>query len=65
MGENLSDVIRDIARAAAQRDPFVDVTKTGIFRDHRCARCSDGAHPERCPTPDRPGNCGELQARND
>ena len=47
------------------RDPFVDETKTGIFRDHRCARCNDGARPERCPTPDRPGNCGEPQARND
>lgn len=39
--------------------------KTGIFRDHRCARCRDGALLGRCPTPDRPGNCGNPIARND
>lgn len=38
--------------------------RTGIFCDHSCSRCLDGARPERCPTKVR-GNCGELRARND
>lgn len=38
--------------------------RTGIFRDHACSRCRDGALPERCPSK-VPGNCGEPHARND
>jgi len=38
--------------------------RTGIFRDHSCSRCRDGAMPERCPS-SVPGNCGEPMARND
>ena len=38
--------------------------RTGIFRAHSCARCRDGALPERCPSK-VPGNCGEPHARND
>ena len=45
------------------RDP--DPTRNGIFRDHNCARCQNGVDLARCPTPDRPGNCGEPHARND
>lgn len=42
-----------------------DETKEGMFRDHRCARCNDGAKP--CPNgqtgPSR--NCEYPHARND
>ena len=38
--------------------------RTGIFRDHACSRCRDGAQLERCPSK-VPGNCGEPHARND
>lgn len=46
-------------------DPFTDETKTGMFRDHSCTRCNDGAKP--CPNgqtgPSR--NCEHPHARND
>lgn len=45
------------------RDP--DPSREGIFRDHNCARCKNGTDLSRCPTPDRPGNCGFPHARND
>lgn len=38
--------------------------RAGIFRDHSCPRCRDGALPEYCPTKVR-GACGEPMARND
>lgn len=28
-------------------DPFIDATKEGMFRDHSCWKCGDGAKP--CP----------------
>lgn len=45
------------------REP--DHTRQGIFVHHNCARCKDGTDLSRCPTPDRPGNCGYPHARND
>lgn len=45
------------------REP--DRTRDGIFRDHNCWKCKDGQQLDRCPTPDRPGNCGYPHARND
>lgn len=45
------------------RDP--DYSRPGIFAHHNCSRCKDGAELSRCPTPDRPGNCGYPHARND
>lgn len=42
-------------------DPF----RSGIFATHNCWKCKDGSNPSRCPTPDRPGNCGYPTARND
>lgn len=45
------------------RDP--DYSRPGIFATHNCWRCKDGSEPARCPTPDRPGNCGYPHARND
>lgn len=45
------------------RDP--DYSRPGIFAHHNCSRCKDGTDLSRCPTPDRPGNCGYPQARND
>lgn len=39
--------------------------REGIFRAHRCWKCDDGRHLDRCPTPHRPGNCGYPRARND
>lgn len=45
------------------RDP--DPSREGIFRDHNCSRCKNGADLSKCPTPERPGNCGYPHARND
>ena len=45
------------------RDP--DYSRPGIFTHHNCSRRKDGTDLSRCPTPDRPGNCGYPQARND
>lgn len=45
------------------RDP--DYSRPGIFATHNCWKCKDGADLSRCPTPDRPGNCGYPHARND
>lgn len=46
-------------------DPFIDPTKEGMFRDHSCWKCGDGAKP--CPNgqtgPSR--NCEYPHARND
>lgn len=42
------------------RDP--DPTREGIFRDHNCARCDDGAKP--C-VGGNPRNCEYPHARND
>jgi len=42
------------------RDP--DPTKEGVFRDHNCWKCKDGALP--C-TNGNPRNCENLHARND
>lgn len=51
--------------ACGDDDPFIDPSKTGMFRDHRCTRCNDGAKP--CPDgqtgPSR--SCGHPHARND
>ena len=43
----------------------IDPRDPDIFRDHNCWKCQDGTRPGRCPTPDRPGNCGYPHARND
>jgi hypothetical protein len=43
-------------------DPFTDLSKTGIFRDHRCWKCNDGERP--C-VQSRPGLCEYPHARND
>lgn len=51
-------------RRAAERDPFIDPSKTGIFRDHSCYRCDSGNKP--CIK--GAGNerqCDTLHARND
>lgn len=32
---------------------------------HNYWKCNDGSDLSRCPTPDRPGNCGYPIARND
>lgn len=45
------------------RDP--DWSRPGIFATHNCWKCRDGSAPHRCPTPERPGNCGYPHARND
>lgn len=45
------------------RDP--DRTREGIFVYHNCSRCRNGSRLDRCPTPERPGNCGHPIARND
>ncbi|MDE2232522.1 MAG: hypothetical protein KGJ90_00120 [Patescibacteria group bacterium] len=45
------------------RDP--DPSRPGIFRDHNCWKCKDGTELSKCPTPNRPGNCGYPHARND
>lgn len=42
------------------RDP--DPTKVGIFRDHRCWKCDDGARPCVAGVPTR---CEYPRARND
>jgi hypothetical protein len=42
------------------RDP--GQTKTGIFRDHRCWKCNDGAKPCANGSPSR---CDYPRARND
>lgn len=47
---------------APNADPFTDNTKTGIFRDHSCWKCNDGARP--C-VQSRPGLCEYPHARND
>lgn len=44
------------------KDPFVDTTKRGIFRDHSCPYCGDGARPCRNGNPYQ---CGNPRARND
>jgi hypothetical protein len=43
-------------------DPFVDSTKAGIFRNHSCWACNDGAKPCRQGHPHR---CEYPHARND
>lgn len=50
------------------RDPRSDAEMAGrdpIFRTHNCWKCKDGSDLSRCPTPERPGNCGYPHARND
>lgn len=42
-----------------------DYSRSGIFVHHNCARCNHGRNLFRCPTPNRPGNCGYPYARND
>lgn len=42
-----------------------DYSRPGLFATHNCWKCKDGTDPSRCPTPDRPGNCGYPHARND
>lgn len=49
--------------AVDPRDP--DYSRPGIFAYHNCWKCKDGTQPERCPTRERPGNCGYPYARND
>lgn len=49
--------------AVDPRDP--DHSLPGIFATHNCWKCKDGTDLSRCPTPDRPGNCGYPHARND
>jgi hypothetical protein len=45
-------------------DPFTDLTKEGIFRDHSCYRCQSGALP--CiKGKGRERDCDTLHARND
>lgn len=51
-----------VAVGLAEADPFVDLTKKGVFQDHSCARCGDGARA--CPE-GNPRQCGYLFARND
>lgn len=58
-----TEALLEISASIDPRDP--DPTREGIFRNHNCARCSNGANLSRCPTPNRPGNCGYPQARND
>lgn len=61
------DAYRQIGRIVAQpsdpRDP--DYSRPGIFAHHNCSRCKNGTDLSRCPTPERPGNCGYPHARND
>jgi hypothetical protein len=55
-----------LADSPARNDPRdPDHSKQGIFVYHNCHRCADGARLDRCPTPERPGNCGYPHARND
>lgn len=54
-----------IAYEPIQDPRDLDYTHEGIFIYHNCARCQDGKRPDRCPTPERPGNCGYPQARDD
>lgn len=42
-----------------------DDSRPGIFANHNCWKCKDGTDLTKCPTPDRPGNCGYPHARND
>ena len=51
----------DVQRAAVDpRDP--DPSREGVFRDHNCWRCKDGAEPCVVGNPRR---CEYLRARND
>lgn len=57
-----------LAAPSGAREPRPDaemISRDQIFRDHNCSRCHDGVNLSRCPTPDRPGNCGFPHARND
>lgn len=54
---------RSLEPSEDPRDP--DYSRPGIFAHHNCWRCKDGTDLSRCTTPDRPGNCGYPQARDD
>lgn len=58
----LLDAIGGVSKTVTSdpRDP--DPTKRGIFRDHNCARCGDGAQP--C-VQGHPHQCEYPHARND
>lgn len=60
--EPLLDAIGGASKPATPdpRDP--DPTREGIFRDHNCWRCNDGAKP--C-VHGHPPNCVYPHARND
>ena len=47
------------------RELLPDNSRPGIFANHNCWKCKDGADLSKCPTPNRPGNCGYPHARND
>lgn len=51
---------RDEAKAVDPRDP--DHSRTGIFVNHNCFRCRDGALPCKTGNPNR---CEFPHARND
>lgn len=53
-------LLATIAPKPDPRDP--DPSRTGIFRDHNCSYCSDGAKPCRQGSPNR---CEYPHARND
>lgn len=59
---DLVELARDILLTPYRKDPFVDTTKQGIFRDHSCPYCGDGARPCRNGNPYQ---CGNPRARND
>jgi hypothetical protein len=60
-----NEAVAAIDTALPRVDPRDPADRPGIFRDHNCWRCRNGADLSKCPTPDRPGNCGNPQARND
>ena len=63
VGDGFQSTSKRIASKPDPRDP--DHSRTGIFVLHNCWKCRDGRDLSRCPTPDRPGNCGYPHARND
>lgn len=57
------EALLEISASIDPRDP--DPTREGMFTTHNCSHCANGTNLSRCPTPNRPGNCGHPRARND
>lgn len=61
--DHVAEPFRSILnRFAEGTDPFIDETKTGMFRDHSCWKCNDGEKP--CVA-GSPRQCEYPHARND